>query len=55
MLNTLITNDERASLYNASGQIIPNAIEKNIVNVCHDEIAQDYIENSNIPGNLLYL
>ena len=43
VLYTLITNDERASLYNASGQIIPNVVEKTIVRICIDDIAKEYI------------
>ena len=49
-----MTNDERTSVYNASGQIVPNAIEKTIVKICNDPIAEEYIRNSNISGSLLY-
>ena len=49
----MISNDERLSAYNASGAIIL-PIEKNILEICNDEVTQDYLKQVNVAGGLLY-
>ena len=49
VLHTLISNDERLSVYNATTEMIPSALEKNISKRCTDELVKDFVKTLPSP------
>ena len=41
-LFTLISNDEKRTVYNLSNDMFQNSLEKKVVGLCNDQIATEY-------------
>ena len=55
ILLTMVNQDERRNVYNLnSGNMIDCAIEKNIKNICSDDIAIDYLKKFRVFGGKLF-
>ena len=44
LLKTLITHDERVSVYNFSDKMFPNVLEKKIKGICRNKLAIEYVK-----------
>ena len=54
VLYTMITNDEKKSVYHSTGQMIPSSISTNILGICSDQIVLNYLKKFKVPGDSLY-
>ena len=54
LLFTLISHDERRSVYESTTDMVSCTTEKTIKAICQDEIAKNYLRNSSVPENVLY-
>ena len=48
-MQTLATNDEKLSAYNATSGIIPSPVESTIIKVCSDRAVKDYLKTLKTP------
>ena len=46
--------DEKITVYNLTGNLIPSATEKTIIKPCSDDIVQDYLKKETVQGDTLY-
>ena len=49
VLHTLISNDERLSVYNATTEMIPSPLENNISKRCEDDLVKDFVKTLPSP------
>ena len=42
---TLISHDERTTVYNLSNKMFPRKLEKKVHGVCHAKLAKEYAKN----------
>ena len=51
----MVLQDERQNVYNLnSGNMLENEIEKNVKNICSDDIANDYLKKFKVFGGKLF-
>ena len=53
-LFTMISQNERLSVYNSTGHMIPMAIQKKIKKVSRDNLVQTYLQSFKVPGGIMY-
>ena len=54
VLQTMATFDEKITVYNLTGNLIPSETEKTIIKPCSDDIVKNYLKKATVQGDTLY-
>ena len=53
-LKTMISFDEKITIYNLTGNVISSGTEKTIIKPCSDDIVKNYLKKATVQGDTLY-
>ena len=53
-LKTMISFDEKITVFNLTGNLIPSETEKTIIKPCSDDIVKNYLKKETVQGGTLY-